>query len=99
MEAAGWAPTSRTAFSDDCSSGRVWLGFGLGAVIRAAYFLSLVLVSLQSTQVNHVAPVRERGIVTGTMLGSVVLREGAARQRLARAGIIVPGVTPLSLAS
>jgi len=59
----------------------------------------LVLVALQSTQVSYVAPARELGIVFGTILGSVVLREGAARQRLAGAGIIVLGVTLLSLAS
>ena len=59
----------------------------------------LVLVALQSTQVSYVAPARELGIVFGTILGSVVLREGAAPQRLAGASIIVLGVTLLALAS
>lgn len=42
---------------------------------------------------------RELGIVFGTMLGSVVLREGAAPQRLAGASIIVLGITLPALAS
>jgi len=59
----------------------------------------LVLVALQSTQVSYVAPARELGIVFGTILGSVVLREGAAPQRVAGASAIVLGVALLSLAS
>jgi drug/metabolite transporter (DMT)-like permease len=59
----------------------------------------LVLVALQSTQVSYVAPARELGIVFGTVLGSVVLREGAAAQRVAGSGVIVLGVALLSLAS
>lgn len=59
----------------------------------------LILLALQSTQVSYVAPSRELGIVFGTILGSVVLREGAAPQRVAGSGVIVLGVALLSLAS
>lgn len=79
-----------------------WRGSGWRIPIVALLMTSgylLVLMALQSTQVSYVTPARELGIVFGTILGSVVLREGAARQRLAGASIIVLGVTLLSLAS
>lgn len=59
----------------------------------------LILVALRSTQVSYVAPARELGIVFGTILGSAVLREGAAPQRVAGSVVIVLGVALLSLAS
>ncbi len=59
----------------------------------------LVLFALQSTQVSYVAPARQLGIVFGTILGSVVLHEGAAPPRVAGSGIIVLGVVLLSLRS
>jgi len=68
------------------------------AVLMTSGYL-LVLLALQWTQVSYVAPARELGIVFGTILGSVVLREGAAPQRVAGSSVIVLGVALLSLAS
>jgi len=59
----------------------------------------LVLLALQSTRVSYVARARELGIVFGTILGAVVLREGAAPQRVAGSTVIVVGVALLSFAS
>jgi drug/metabolite transporter (DMT)-like permease len=59
----------------------------------------LVLLALQSTQVSRVAPARELGIVFGAILGSVILREGAAPQRIAGASVIVLGVALLSVSA
>ena len=68
------------------------------ALLMTSSYL-LVLFALQSTQVSYVAPSRELGIVFGTILGSVVLHEGAAPQRIAGSGVIVLGVVLLSLGS
>jgi drug/metabolite transporter (DMT)-like permease len=58
----------------------------------------LILLALQWTPVSYVAPARELGIVFGTILGSVLLKEGATPQRLAGSAVIVLGVTLLSIA-
>ncbi len=79
-----------------------WRGSGWRIPVVALLMTSgylLILVALQSTQVSYVAPARELGIVFGTILGSLVLREGAAPQRVAGSIVIVLGVAMLSLAS
>lgn len=55
----------------------------------------LVLLALQGRQASYVAPARELGIVFGPIPGSVLLKEGAASQRLAGSAIIVLGVLAL----
>ncbi len=74
-----------------------WRIAAVALLMTASYLL--VLFALQSTQVSYVAPARELGIVFGTMLGAVVLHEGAAPQRIAGSGIIVLGVVLVTLGS
>jgi drug/metabolite transporter (DMT)-like permease len=73
-----------------------WRIPAVALLMISAYLL--VLVALQSTQVSYVAAARELGIVFGTILGSVVLHEGATPQRVAGAAFIVAGVAMLSVA-
>jgi drug/metabolite transporter (DMT)-like permease len=72
-----------------------WRIPAVGVLMTSSYLL--ILFALQSTQVSYVAPSRELGIVFGTILGSVVLHEGAAPQRVAGSGVIVLGVVLLSI--
>jgi drug/metabolite transporter (DMT)-like permease len=67
------------------------------AVLMTGGYL-LVLVALQFTQVSYVAPARELGIVFAALFGAVGLGEGAVRQRVAGAAVIVLGVALIGAA-
>ncbi len=74
----------------------VWDKQGVGIVSPLAYLL--VLVAMTVARVSYVAPAREIGIVFGTALGVVLLREPAGRLRLLGAALITLGVVILALA-
>jgi drug/metabolite transporter (DMT)-like permease len=57
----------------------------------------LVLTALAFTPVSYVAPAREISILIGVLLGTRLLAEGHARQRLIAAGAMVLGVVGLAL--
>ncbi|HET7034103.1 MAG TPA: DMT family transporter [Thermomicrobiaceae bacterium] len=58
----------------------------------------LVLTALRFTAVSYVAPAREISILIGTFMGARLLSEGALRQRLAAAGVMLVGIGLLVLA-
>lgn len=58
----------------------------------------LVLFAMQIAPVSHVAPARELATLIGAYLGSRLLKEQSAPQRLAGAACIVAGVVSLALA-
>lgn len=57
----------------------------------------LVLTALSVSPVSYVAPLRESGILIGTLMGTHLLAEGHARRRLAAAGGMALGILALSL--
>lgn len=67
-----------------------------GLFAPAAYIL--VLTALTTSQVSYIAPVREVGIVIGTILGVALLREGFGGPRIAAAALIVAGVLTVGAA-
>lgn len=76
---------------------RHWPAIGAAAVLSPLAYL-LVLVAMTVARVSYVAPAREIGIVFGTALGVVLLREPAGRLRLLGAALITLGVVILALA-
>ena len=52
---------------------------------------------MEFAPVSRVAPLRERSMMVGAWLGARVLNEGASRQRMWAAGLIVIGVAALAL--
>jgi drug/metabolite transporter (DMT)-like permease len=59
----------------------------------------LVLFAMRVAPVSHVAPARELATLLGAYLGSRVLKEESAPQRIAGAACIVGGVVSLAFAS
>jgi drug/metabolite transporter (DMT)-like permease len=59
----------------------------------------LVLFAMRYAPVSHVAPARELATLLGAYLGSRVLKEKSAPQRIAGAACIVGGVISLAFAS
>ncbi len=68
---------------------------GIALLSPASYIL--VLYALSISPVSYVAPVREIGILLGTLMGSRLLAEGDAGRRLAGAVAMVGGVVALSI--
>jgi drug/metabolite transporter (DMT)-like permease len=66
----------------------------VSVLMTAGYFL--VLLAMRLAPVSYVAAARELGIVFGTVLGSVLLRERYLSPRLAGATLIVAGVALLA---
>lgn len=71
---------------------------GAGAVLSPLAY-SLALVALSIAQVSQVAPLREVGVVIGTVLGIVVLREPSAVPRISGAIVIALGAIVLAYSS
>lgn len=69
----------------------------LGVAVLSPLSYILVLVALSFSPVSYVAPARELGILIGTAMGSRLLDEGNAVQRLAAAGLMICGVTAIAL--
>lgn len=67
------------------------------AVLSPLAYL-LVLVALTFSRVSYVAPAREFGIVVGTALGMLALKEPYGANRLLGAALITAGVLGLALA-
>lgn len=70
----------------------------LAAAILSPLAYLLVLFALTLSQASYVAASREIGIVIGALLGTVVLKEPGARNRIVGSSIIVAGVFGLALA-
>lgn len=68
---------------------------GVGILNQLAYIL--VLAAMTFTPVSHVAPVREMSILFGTILGSLMLKEGFGRRRIAASCTMVAGVMTVAL--
>ena len=59
---------------------------------------ALVLIALSHTYASYIAPLREVGIVFGTLLGVFLFHEPGARTRLPAAAVIVTGIVLIGLA-
>jgi uncharacterized membrane protein len=57
----------------------------------------LVLLALVTTPASYVAPVREVSVVIGAVLGAVLLKEEAGRQRVLAAVAVAAGVVAIAL--
>ncbi len=68
---------------------------GVGVLSPLAYIL--VLTALTVSPVSYVAPLRESGILIGTLMGTRLLAEGHARRRLAAAAGMALGIIALAL--
>ena len=71
--------------------------FALGVGILNPFAYILVLAVMSFTPVSHVAPVREMSILFGTIMGIVLLREQAGRERIIGAVLMVVGVALIAL--
>jgi len=69
----------------------------LGVSILGPFGYILVLEAMKFAPVSHVAPAREMSMMVGAWFGARVLGEGALRQRMIAAGLIVVGVAALAL--
>ncbi len=69
----------------------------LGIAVFNPLAYILVLTALAFTPVVYVAPAREVSVLITVVLGSVLLREGALRQRMGWACLIVAGMVLLAL--
>lgn len=68
---------------------------GIAILNPLAYIL--ILTTMVFTPVSHVAPVREIGILIGTVMGTRLLAEGFGLRRLTAAGAMVAGVIVIAL--
>ena len=74
------------------------VSMGAGAVLSPLAY-SLALVALSIAQVSQVAPLREVGVVIGTVLGILVLREQSPIPRIGGATVIALGAIVLAYSS
>ena len=72
-----------------------WAVLGIAVFNPLAYIL--VLTALAFTPVVYVAPAREVSVLITVAMGSVLLGEGALRQRMGWACLIVAGIVLLAL--
>lgn len=68
----------------------------LGSVLSPGSYL-LFLFAVRHVQVASTAPLREIGIVFGTVLGLVVLKERFPARRLAASGIVLTGILMIAV--
>lgn len=68
-----------------------WRSILLGAVLSPGSYL-LFLFAIRHVQVAPIAPLREVGIVFGTVLGLTLLKEGFPARRLAASSIVLSGI-------
>jgi drug/metabolite transporter (DMT)-like permease len=70
----------------------------VAAGVLAPLGYALVLFAMTTSRVSYITPVREVGIVIGTLLGVWVLGEGYGWNRVAGSVLIVAGVITIALA-
>lgn len=68
-----------------------WRTILVGAILSPGSYL-LFLLAIREVQVASVAPLREIGIVFGTVLGLVLLKESFPGRRLAASSIVLAGI-------
>lgn len=73
-----------------------WRSIALGGLISPTGYL-LFLLALQRAPVAQIAPMREVGIVIGTILGITVLNEPQGWRRLSAATLVTCGIIVLGL--
>lgn len=73
-----------------------WRTILLGAVLSPGSYL-LFLYAARYAQIAYIAPLREIGIVFGTVLGIVVLKEKHASSRLAASVIVLSGIVLIAV--
>ncbi|MFB0842207.1 DMT family transporter [Paenibacillus oleatilyticus] len=67
----------------------------LGSLLSPGSYL-LFLLAMRHAQVSYIAPLREIGIVFGTLLGLIVLKERQGARRLAASLIVVAGIVMIA---
>ncbi|SCW34075.1 Uncharacterized membrane protein [Paenibacillus tianmuensis] len=67
----------------------------LGSLLSPGSYL-LFLLAMRHAQVSYIAPLREIGIVFGTLLGLIVLKERQGARRLAASVIVVAGIVMIA---
>ena len=69
----------------------------LGVAILSPLAYILVLTALSVSPVSYVAPLRESGILIGTLMGTRILLEEGGRRRIAAAAGMALGIVLLAL--
>jgi len=69
----------------------------IGAILSPGSYL-LFLLAARTADISTIAPLREVGIVFGTLLGLFVLKEAQGARRLAASAIVVTGILTIALA-
>ncbi|MCP3773213.1 DMT family transporter [Paenibacillus sp. MZ04-78.2] len=67
----------------------------LGSLLSPGSYL-LFLLAMRHAQVSYIAPLREIGIVFGTLLGLIVLNERQGARRLAASVIVIAGIVMIA---
>lgn len=68
-----------------------WKWIGIGSVLNPGSYL-LFLYAMSISPVSHISPIREIGIVFGTILGIFVLKEKQGMQRVISSTIVALGI-------
>ncbi|WP_273843647.1 DMT family transporter [Rubrobacter calidifluminis] len=79
--------------------GRTWREHraeAIGVAVLSPLAYLLVLTAMVFTPVSRIAPVREVGILIGTVMGGRLLSEGGVERRLFAAGLMVGGIIVLA---
>lgn len=73
-----------------------WKWIALGSILNPGSYL-LFLYAMSLAPVSHIAPVREIGIVFGTVLGIVVLKEKQGIQRVISSTLVAAGIMVIAM--
>ncbi|WP_282941133.1 SMR family transporter [Paenibacillus sp. RC67] len=68
-----------------------WKGIAVGAILNPGSYL-LFLYAMSISPLSHISPIREIGIVFGTILGVWLLKEKQATQRIISSAIVALGI-------
>jgi len=68
-----------------------WRGIVIGAILNPGSYL-LFLYAMSLSPVSHISPIREIGIVFGSILGVLVLKEKQGAQRVVSSAIVALGI-------
>lgn len=91
------APLALRRWDEVCAEWRTHRLEAIGVAVLTPLSYILVLTALVFTPVSYVAPAREISILIGAAMGTRLLGEGDAPQRLAAAGAMVLGVVALAV--
>lgn len=73
-----------------------WKLISIGSVLNPGSYL-LFLFAISLSPVSHISPIREIGIVFGTILGVLVLKEKQGTQRVLSSTLVALGITVIAV--